>query len=284
MRGRRLLAQADVVVADRLGPAVLLDELPPDVEVIDAAKMPRGRSMAQEADQRAAGRPRAGRASGWSGSRAATRSSSAAAWRRSRRCAAAGVPVDGRPRHHQRDRRARAGRHPGHPPRAWPTSSPSSPATCRPGDRSRWSTGPPSRRLRGTLVVLMGVETAPAIAAALVAHGRAPRHAGRHRQRGLDPDAAHRADAPSPGCPPPWPPPTSGRRRCGWSATSSRWHRGSGRTPRRRPTLLAEPAGPTGVSGRRSRTPPCSPCWYRRPARIHPRRSRARRRPPRGGR
>jgi uroporphyrin-III C-methyltransferase / precorrin-2 dehydrogenase / sirohydrochlorin ferrochelatase len=49
VRGRRLLAQADVVVADRLGPRSLLDELAPDVEVIDATKLPRGRFMAQEA-------------------------------------------------------------------------------------------------------------------------------------------------------------------------------------------------------------------------------------------
>jgi uroporphyrin-III C-methyltransferase/precorrin-2 dehydrogenase/sirohydrochlorin ferrochelatase len=49
VRGRRLLAEADVVVADRLGPRDLLDELPPHVEVIDAAKIPYGRAMAQEA-------------------------------------------------------------------------------------------------------------------------------------------------------------------------------------------------------------------------------------------
>ena len=49
VRGRRLLAQADVVVADRLAPPELLAELPPSVEVIDAAKIPYGRSMAQDA-------------------------------------------------------------------------------------------------------------------------------------------------------------------------------------------------------------------------------------------
>jgi uroporphyrin-III C-methyltransferase/precorrin-2 dehydrogenase/sirohydrochlorin ferrochelatase len=49
VRGRRLLAQADVVVADRLAPQELLAELPPHVEVIDAAKIPYGRSMAQDA-------------------------------------------------------------------------------------------------------------------------------------------------------------------------------------------------------------------------------------------
>ncbi|MDO3402287.1 uroporphyrinogen-III C-methyltransferase [Mycolicibacterium neoaurum] len=49
VRGRRLLANADVVVADRLAPPELLAELPPHVEVIDAAKIPYGRAMAQEA-------------------------------------------------------------------------------------------------------------------------------------------------------------------------------------------------------------------------------------------
>ncbi|WP_406289785.1 uroporphyrinogen-III C-methyltransferase [Embleya sp. NBC_00896] len=49
VRGRRLLAEADVVIADRLGPRALLGELPPHVEVIDAAKIPYGRAMAQEA-------------------------------------------------------------------------------------------------------------------------------------------------------------------------------------------------------------------------------------------
>lgn len=48
VRGRRLLAQADVVVADRLAPAELLADLGPHVEVIDAAKIPYGRAMAQQ--------------------------------------------------------------------------------------------------------------------------------------------------------------------------------------------------------------------------------------------
>lgn len=40
LRGRRLLAQADVVVVDRLAPTGPLAELAPDVEVIDVGKMP----------------------------------------------------------------------------------------------------------------------------------------------------------------------------------------------------------------------------------------------------
>lgn len=45
---RHALASADVVVADRLAPRELLAELSPDVELIDVAKLPRGRSAAQE--------------------------------------------------------------------------------------------------------------------------------------------------------------------------------------------------------------------------------------------
>ena len=48
VKGRRLLARADVVVADRLAPRELLDELPPDVEIVDAAKIPYGRAASQE--------------------------------------------------------------------------------------------------------------------------------------------------------------------------------------------------------------------------------------------
>ncbi|WP_210437553.1 uroporphyrinogen-III C-methyltransferase [Nocardioides xinjiangensis] len=45
---RHALASADVVVADRLAPRELLDELGPHVELIDVAKLPRGRSASQE--------------------------------------------------------------------------------------------------------------------------------------------------------------------------------------------------------------------------------------------
>ncbi|WP_323959214.1 uroporphyrinogen-III C-methyltransferase [Arthrobacter sp. JZ12] len=40
VRGRRLLAMADVVVADRLGPRSLLDGLGPEVQVIEVGKLP----------------------------------------------------------------------------------------------------------------------------------------------------------------------------------------------------------------------------------------------------
>jgi uroporphyrin-III C-methyltransferase/precorrin-2 dehydrogenase/sirohydrochlorin ferrochelatase len=46
--GRRALMEADVVVADRLAPRELLGDLPADVELVDVAKLPRGRSAQQE--------------------------------------------------------------------------------------------------------------------------------------------------------------------------------------------------------------------------------------------
>jgi uroporphyrin-III C-methyltransferase/precorrin-2 dehydrogenase/sirohydrochlorin ferrochelatase len=48
VKGRRLLAAADVVVADHLAPGLLLGELRPEVEFVDAAKIPYGPQKAQE--------------------------------------------------------------------------------------------------------------------------------------------------------------------------------------------------------------------------------------------
>jgi uroporphyrin-III C-methyltransferase/precorrin-2 dehydrogenase/sirohydrochlorin ferrochelatase len=48
VRGRELLGEADVVITDRLAPRSLLAELSPDVEIVDAAKVPRGAAVAQE--------------------------------------------------------------------------------------------------------------------------------------------------------------------------------------------------------------------------------------------
>ncbi len=45
---RNAIASADVVVADRLAPRELLADLAPDVELIDVAKLPRGRYASQE--------------------------------------------------------------------------------------------------------------------------------------------------------------------------------------------------------------------------------------------
>jgi uroporphyrin-III C-methyltransferase/precorrin-2 dehydrogenase/sirohydrochlorin ferrochelatase len=47
--GRKALMEADVVVADRLAPRELLGELPSTTELLDVAKIPRGRFTAQEA-------------------------------------------------------------------------------------------------------------------------------------------------------------------------------------------------------------------------------------------
>jgi uroporphyrin-III C-methyltransferase/precorrin-2 dehydrogenase/sirohydrochlorin ferrochelatase len=47
VKGRRLLNAADVVVADRLAPGVLLDELRAEVEVVDVAKLPYGAAATQ---------------------------------------------------------------------------------------------------------------------------------------------------------------------------------------------------------------------------------------------
>lgn len=46
--GRRLLAQADVVVTDKLAPRALLAELDPDVEIIDAGKAPHAHNLTQD--------------------------------------------------------------------------------------------------------------------------------------------------------------------------------------------------------------------------------------------
>ena len=81
-RGRRLLAEADVVVVDRLAPRALLDELDPEVVVVDVGKTAGHHPRAAGGDQPAARRARRRPGAGWCGSRAATRSCSAAAARR----------------------------------------------------------------------------------------------------------------------------------------------------------------------------------------------------------
>ena len=74
-------------------------------------------------------------------------------------------------------------------------------------------------RLRGTVVVLMGVDTAPAIAAALVEHGRAP-----ETPVAVVTTGRRRRNAPSgrrsPTFPGRWARRRSARRPSGWSATS----------------------------------------------------------------
>ncbi|WP_432250092.1 uroporphyrinogen-III C-methyltransferase [Streptomyces sanyensis] len=172
VRGRRLLAEADVVIADRLGPRDLLDELPPHVEVIDAAKIPYGRFMAQEAINNAlVEHARAGRSvvrlkggdpyvfgRGMEEAQALAEagipctvvpgiSSSISV------PSAAGIPVTHRGVAHEF------------------TVVSGHVAPDDPRSLVDWAA---LARLTGTLVVLMGVDKIGAIAAALVAHGRPP--------------------------------------------------------------------------------------------------------------
>jgi len=48
VRGRRLVASADVIVVDRLAPRALLAELPPEVEVIDCGKSAHRHNLSQD--------------------------------------------------------------------------------------------------------------------------------------------------------------------------------------------------------------------------------------------
>ncbi|MGH3645977.1 MAG: uroporphyrinogen-III C-methyltransferase, partial [Micromonosporaceae bacterium] len=172
VRGRRLLSRADVVIADRLAPQLLLDELPSHVELIDAAKLPYGRAVAQEEINRLlVEHARAGRyvvrlkggdsfLFGRGGEELAA-------------CLEAGVPVEVVP---------------------GVTSALAVPAVAgipvthrgvahelvvvsghvapdHPDSLVDWAA---LGRLRGTLVLLMGVENLPKIAAALRAAGRPP--------------------------------------------------------------------------------------------------------------
>ncbi|WP_406041655.1 uroporphyrinogen-III C-methyltransferase [Micromonospora sp. NBC_00898] len=171
VKGWRLLTEADVVVADRLVPGLLLDELRPDVELVDASKIPYGPSRAQEEINRIlVDRALAGKVVvrlkggdpyvfGRGGEELLA-------------CAEAGVPVTvvpgvtsaiavpavaGVPVTH------RAVAHEftvvsGH-------VAPDSPDSL-----VRWEA---LAALRGTLVILMGLKNLAAISAALVAHGRA---------------------------------------------------------------------------------------------------------------
>jgi uroporphyrin-III C-methyltransferase len=172
VRGQQAVSQADVVLADHLAPQSLLASLPPDVEVIDASKLPRGRSMAQEqinallVEHALAGK-RVVRLKGGDPFVFGRGMEELQA------CVAAGVPVEvvpgvtsaigvpelaGIPVTH------RGLTHEfvvvsGHVPPGHPQSL------------VDWAA---LARLRGTLVVLMGVDTAPAIAASLIEHGKAP--------------------------------------------------------------------------------------------------------------
>ncbi|SCG61843.1 uroporphyrinogen-III C-methyltransferase [Micromonospora zamorensis] len=172
VKGWRLLTEADVVVADRLVPGLLLDELRPDVELVDASKIPYGPSRAQEeinqilVDRALAGafvvRLKGGDpyVFGRGGEELlacaeagvpvtvvpGVTSSIAAP-------AAAGIPVTHRGVAHEFTVVS------GH-------LAPDSPASL-----VRWEA---LAGLRGTLVILMGLKNLAAITATLIAHGRSP--------------------------------------------------------------------------------------------------------------
>ncbi|MFI6133662.1 uroporphyrinogen-III C-methyltransferase [Micromonospora sp. NPDC051141] len=172
VRGKALLDAADVVVVDRLAPQGLLAGLRDDVLVVDAAKVPRGPSMAQDTINAAlVTHARAGRRV------VRLKGGDPYLFGRGheevRACAEAGVPVTvvpgvssafaapalaGVPVTHRgvaHDVTVVSGHlPPGHP-----------------GSLVDWAA---LGRARGTLVLLMAVDTIAKIAAVLVEHGRAP--------------------------------------------------------------------------------------------------------------
>jgi uroporphyrin-III C-methyltransferase / precorrin-2 dehydrogenase / sirohydrochlorin ferrochelatase len=170
LRARRLLAAADVVVVDRLAPQLPLAELAPHVEVVDAAKLPRGPAMAQDAiNELLVARARAGafvvRLKGGDPYVFGRGSEEVAA------CIAAGVPVIVVPGLSSALAvPALAGiplTHRGVAHEAVVVSGHLSPGD--PGSLVDWVA---LGRLRGTLVVLMGVERLAEIATVLIRHGR----------------------------------------------------------------------------------------------------------------
>jgi uroporphyrin-III C-methyltransferase/precorrin-2 dehydrogenase/sirohydrochlorin ferrochelatase len=172
VRGRRLLAAADVVVIDRLAAGLLLDELRPEVELVDASKIPYGPSAAQEEINRVlVDRALAGKfvvrlkggdpyVFGRGGEELLA-------------CAKAGVPVTVVP---------------GVTSAIAVPSAAGIPVTHRgvaheftvvsghlpPGHAESLVDWAALARLRGTVCVLMGLKNLPAIAAILQEHGRAP--------------------------------------------------------------------------------------------------------------
>ncbi|MCG5439794.1 uroporphyrinogen-III C-methyltransferase [Micromonospora foliorum] len=172
VRGKALLDAADVVVVDRLAPQGLLAGLRPDVLVVDAAKVPRGPSMAQEAINEAlVSHARAGRRV------VRLKGGDPYVFGRGHEevlaCAAAGVPVTvvpgvssalaapalaGVPVTHRgvaHDLTVVSGHlPPGHP-----------------DSLVDWAA---LARARGTVVLLMAVDTIAKIATVLIEHGRAP--------------------------------------------------------------------------------------------------------------
>ncbi|WP_046469502.1 uroporphyrinogen-III C-methyltransferase [Allosalinactinospora lopnorensis] len=173
VRGRQLLSQADVVVVDRLAPTSLLDQLPSDVEIVDAAKIPYGRSMSQDdINGLLVERARAGefvvRLKGGDSFLFGRGGEEAAA------CAAAGVPVTVVPGVTSAfSAPASAGIPVSHRGVAQDVHVVS--AHVAPEDERSTVDWAGIARSEGTIVVLMGVERIGAIAGALIEHGRSAR-------------------------------------------------------------------------------------------------------------
>jgi len=167
---RHALASADVVVADRLAPRELLDELGPDVELIDVAKLPRGRSASQEfINEVIVDRARAGkRVVRFKGG---DNFVFGRGFEEVLACNAAGVPVTVVPGLTSAIAvPARAGIPVTHRGIAHEFTVIS--GHLPPGHPESLVEWPSVARLRGTVVVLMGVDNAPHIATALIEGGR----------------------------------------------------------------------------------------------------------------
>jgi uroporphyrin-III C-methyltransferase/precorrin-2 dehydrogenase/sirohydrochlorin ferrochelatase len=168
---RHALMSADVVVADRLAPRELLDGLGPHVELIDVAKLPRGRAAQQEEINRLlVDRARAGkRVVRFKGG---DRFVFGRGFEELLACHAAGVPFSVVPGFTSALAvPARVGipvTHRGVAHEFTVVSGHLPPG--HPDSLVEWGA---LARLRGTLVLLMAVENAPAIADALVTGGRA---------------------------------------------------------------------------------------------------------------
>ena len=169
VRGRRLLAGADVVVRDRLAPRV---PLPDDVEVVEVGKDPSGSSWSQRDIEallvdRAAGGQRVVRLKGGDVHVFARGIEEVAA------CVEAGVPVEVVPGISS----ALAGpSYAGIPVTARGVTQSVAVVSAHlpPGDPGSTVDWDVLARLGGTLVLLMAVGRLPAVCAALVAGGRAP--------------------------------------------------------------------------------------------------------------
>jgi uroporphyrin-III C-methyltransferase / precorrin-2 dehydrogenase / sirohydrochlorin ferrochelatase len=168
---RHALHEADVVVADRLAPRAVLDELPAHVEVIDAAKLPRGRSAAQqEINRLLVERARAGqRVVRLKGGDSFV---FGRGFEEVMACAEAGVPCQVVPGVTSATSvPARAGIPVTHRGVAHEFTVVS--GHLPPGHADSLVDWPALARLRGTLVLLMAVDNLAGIASTLVMHGRA---------------------------------------------------------------------------------------------------------------